>query len=261
MYLSKGDKVILIKSTLSNLPTYFLSLFPILASVAYRIEKLQQDFLWGGIGDEFKYHLVSQAKVWFPISEGGLGICNLRMFNRALLGKWLWRFGIKRDAWWRTVVDSEFGCLRGGRCSHVPTGAFGVGLWKNVRKGWETFSGYTTFEVGDGTRISFWHDLWVGNMPLKTAFPALFGIAVAKDFSVANDLKFLDGSNQWNMNFTREAHDWEVKVLASFFQMLHSGIVGRGGEDKLLWVPSKKGIFKAKTFFHSLTRTIGARFP
>jgi hypothetical protein len=39
-----------IKSTLSNLPTYFLSLFPIPASVANRIEKLRRDFLRGGIG-------------------------------------------------------------------------------------------------------------------------------------------------------------------------------------------------------------------
>jgi hypothetical protein len=72
MYLSKGGRVTLIKSTLSNLPTYLLSLFPIPASVANRIEKLQQDFLWRGIGEEFKYHLVSWAKVCFPISEGGL---------------------------------------------------------------------------------------------------------------------------------------------------------------------------------------------
>jgi hypothetical protein len=27
--------------------------------VGARIEKLQRDFLWGGISDEFKYHLVS----------------------------------------------------------------------------------------------------------------------------------------------------------------------------------------------------------
>jgi hypothetical protein len=43
----------LIKSTLANLPTYYLSLFPLPRSIAARIEKLQQDFLWGGIGEEF----------------------------------------------------------------------------------------------------------------------------------------------------------------------------------------------------------------
>jgi hypothetical protein len=74
MYLSKGGRIILIKSTLSNLPTYMLSLFLIPASVTNRIEKLYRDFLWGGLGDEFKFHLVKWSKVSSPISEGGLGI-------------------------------------------------------------------------------------------------------------------------------------------------------------------------------------------
>ena len=34
LYLAKGGGVTLIKSTLSNLPTYFLSLFPIPTAVA-----------------------------------------------------------------------------------------------------------------------------------------------------------------------------------------------------------------------------------
>ena len=40
LYLSKGSRVTLIKSTLSNLPTYFLSLFPISTAVDNRIKKL-----------------------------------------------------------------------------------------------------------------------------------------------------------------------------------------------------------------------------
>jgi hypothetical protein len=111
LHLSKGGRVTLIKSTLANLPMYFLSLFSLPASVGARIEKLQRDFLWGGIGDEFKYHLVSWSKVCNLISESGLGIRNLVKFNLALLGKWLWRYGIESEAWWRIVVDSKFGSL------------------------------------------------------------------------------------------------------------------------------------------------------
>ena len=44
VYLPLGGRVILIKSTLFNLPAYFMSLFPLLASAANRIEKLQHDF-------------------------------------------------------------------------------------------------------------------------------------------------------------------------------------------------------------------------
>ena len=45
LYLSNGDKVNLLKSTLSTLPTYYLSLFPIPVDIANHIEKFQQDFL------------------------------------------------------------------------------------------------------------------------------------------------------------------------------------------------------------------------
>jgi hypothetical protein len=70
MYLSKGGRIALIKSTLFNLPTYLLSLFPIPASVAKRIESIHCDFLWGGMGEEFKHHLVNWTKVCTPIRDG-----------------------------------------------------------------------------------------------------------------------------------------------------------------------------------------------
>jgi hypothetical protein len=84
--------ITLIKSTLSNVPTYYLSLFPIPVGVANRIEKLQWEFLWGGIGDKFKFHLVNRSKICTPISSSGLGVRNMLLFNRALLGKCLWQY-------------------------------------------------------------------------------------------------------------------------------------------------------------------------
>ena len=58
LYLSKGGKDTLIKSTFSNLPTYFSLFFLILMDVANYIEQLQRNFLWSGMGDEKKNHLV-----------------------------------------------------------------------------------------------------------------------------------------------------------------------------------------------------------
>jgi len=40
-------------STLSSLPTCFLLLFPRPVSVANRFEKLQKDFHWGSLGEDF----------------------------------------------------------------------------------------------------------------------------------------------------------------------------------------------------------------
>jgi hypothetical protein len=96
--LSKGGRATLIKSTLANVPTYYMSLFKIPVKVANRIEKLQRDFLWGGVGEDFKYHLVKWSKICSPLLAGGLGLRKLVDFNGTLLGKWLWRYGLEREA-------------------------------------------------------------------------------------------------------------------------------------------------------------------
>ena len=90
-----------------------------------------------------------------PYSHGGLGIKNLRKFNEALLGKWLWRFGTEREALWQKVVEAKYGSMDGGWMSKVPTGPYGVGLWKFIRASWETFCKLLKFEVGDGSMIRF----------------------------------------------------------------------------------------------------------
>jgi hypothetical protein len=81
LYLSKGGKLTLLKSTLSNLPTYFLSLVHLPAGVAARLERIQRNFLWGGMGDSHSAHLVQWAKMCKPIKSDGLGVKSLRRFN------------------------------------------------------------------------------------------------------------------------------------------------------------------------------------
>jgi hypothetical protein len=113
LYLSKGGRLTLIKSTLSNLSTYYLSFFPIPVGVANRLEKLRRDFLLGGIGDEFKFQLVKWSKMCTPLISGGLGVKNLIQFNRVLLSKWLLRYAMEKEALWRTVVDIKYDNMRG----------------------------------------------------------------------------------------------------------------------------------------------------
>jgi len=77
------------------------------------LEKLQ-NFLWRGIGDKFKFHLVNWSKIRSPIISGGLGVKSLIQFNRALLGKLLWRFATEMNALWRKVVGIKYDSMRGG---------------------------------------------------------------------------------------------------------------------------------------------------
>ena len=47
-----------------------MSLFSLPALVEKRLGKLQRDFLWGGMGEEFVFHLVNWDKICSPLGVG-----------------------------------------------------------------------------------------------------------------------------------------------------------------------------------------------
>ena len=66
-YISKGERVTLIKSTLAILPLYQMSLVRMPVSVTKRLEKMQRSFLRGGGALEKKPHLIKWdvvKKIW-----------------------------------------------------------------------------------------------------------------------------------------------------------------------------------------------------
>ena len=72
LYLSKGGRLTLLKSTLSSLPTYYLSLFTIPLHVTNKIENLQRDFLWGGFEGTFsgvEQGVCTYGEWWFGSKE------------------------------------------------------------------------------------------------------------------------------------------------------------------------------------------------
>ena len=85
-----------------------------------------------------------------------LGVRWLVLFNRALLGKWMWRFARERDKLWRRVVAAtKYGIGRGDWCSRTVIGSHGQGLWKGIWLGRDEFWKRTQFKVRNGARVRF----------------------------------------------------------------------------------------------------------
>lgn len=99
----------LIKSTLSNLPTYYLSMLKAPTKVVKIIEKMQRDFLWVP-GDSKNDHLIKWEIVCRLIAKGGgLGLGNLGIRNDALLTKWLWGFPHEEGSLWHSGIFAKYG--------------------------------------------------------------------------------------------------------------------------------------------------------
>ena len=133
-YISKGGRLTLIRSTLSSLPIYFLSLFRMPKIVRSRLKKIQRDFLWGGGNLERKPHLVNWNTVCQEKRRGGLGVRGLSRMNQSLLCKWCWRFANERDSFWRQVISTKFGVEAGGWITRDIRGGYGTSLWKDISK-------------------------------------------------------------------------------------------------------------------------------
>ena len=172
-YISKGGRVTLFRSTLSNLPIYFMSLFQISSMVCKRLEKNSEV--------NRKPHLVKWATLYTDKKVGGLGVRGLYKLNKALLGKWNWCFTKKRDFVWRETIRRKFGGMQGGWFSGESRDNFGTGWWKEIRKDWEVILNNLKFVIGDASRVSFWKDIWCGEEALCMAYPTLFSLAVQKE--------------------------------------------------------------------------------
>uniref|UniRef100_A0A2N9HYE7 Reverse transcriptase zinc-binding domain-containing protein n=1 Tax=Fagus sylvatica TaxID=28930 RepID=A0A2N9HYE7_FAGSY len=143
------------------------------------------------------------------------------------------------------VVCGEVGAL-------TVTQAYGVSLWKFIRAGWNTFSNYISYMVGDGSRIKFWHAPWCGDQPLKMSFPELYSLARNPEATVANTMQIQGSSIHWDVVFIKAVKDWELEVVVSFLDLLYSCSITWGGLDSFHWTLSRSRKFDVKSFYKEL---------
>ena len=171
-------------------------------------------------------------------------------FNSASLAKWLWCYGLENDALWRRVIGAKYGNGWGGWCTKSMSGTYAICLWKFIRSGWWNFSKFIRYEVGDGTRVKFWDNVWRRDCPLKEAFLDLYNISRTRDASVSEVIQFRCLVN-----------DQESQSLDSFMVLIYSTKVRGVGSDNLCWKPASNQGFKVSGYYHSISPATSISFP
>ena len=197
------------------------------------------------------------------ITQGGLGIRDLISFNKALLGKWLWRFRVEESNFCRRVMSAKYGVKDRGWSTRPVCGSHGCNLWKGIMANWDSFQKYIVFEVGNGNKVQFWYDKWCGDYALKDRFPLLF--ECSRDREAFIDFVYSRSSGvetrEWHLRFVRNFNDWEVDVVASLFNLIHSKSPVHESNDEIKWSLKKNGIFDIGSFYHAIQGKVSRGFP
>jgi hypothetical protein len=92
-FLTYPGRELLVKSVLSTMPTYFLTVFKMPKWGLCKIDRFRRSFLWKEEDPEHVkggHCLVNWQACTRPKNMGGLGIKDLDKFSRALRLRWLW---------------------------------------------------------------------------------------------------------------------------------------------------------------------------
>lgn len=247
-FLSRGGRVMLVQSVLSNLPTYYMSVFKLPGQVADLLEKLMRNFLWDAQEDGKARSLVAWKTVQEPKERGGLGLGNLRKRNVALLGKWLWRFPLERRALWARIITSKYGLQPNGWDAKVVSRGSLRNPWKFISQGYGAFSANISFTVGEGSRVRFWQDHWLQDGPLQVSNPRIFSLTSKPDAWVSEVIRRNEAGLEWDFRFRRPLSDWEAEELGHIIQAVQGYPYRLLTSDSRVWNGSKES-FSCKSFF------------
>jgi hypothetical protein len=125
-----------------------------------------------------KWDFICQKKEY-----GGLGIENMRDFNLCLLSSWINKYHLDDNKIWKMIIDHKYdlspSILHANHTHYSP-------FWKGVM--WAASSakvGYN-WNIGNGTKVLFWEDIWLGNCSLDILFWDLYVIVNEQKCSVAD---------------------------------------------------------------------------
>ncbi|KAL4205461.1 hypothetical protein AMTRI_Chr01g114710 [Amborella trichopoda] len=246
-YLSFGGMVTLLKSCLLNLTVYQMSLINMSASVARKLEKMIRDFLWGSNSDGRTFHLLRWDRVCTSKKEG------------ALLYKWWWRNLKLKNHLWFKVLLAEYGIdifqmwLGNGHGREVSQ------VWKAIYRCKPIVSGYSRWNIRCGSQVFLWHHKWVGEFPLKVAFPDLFGLATQPNLTIRDAIERRGTQYSWNisLSYGRLSNHF-LSQCCALIEILETIYVAGDAEDEIIWEIASDRMFSVKSchnlLFHDMLR-------
>jgi hypothetical protein len=173
---------------------------------------------------------------------GGLGIPNLRDLNICLLGAWVMRYQADEGKLWKQLIDFKYKTDNPNvfyTKDHSASQFFKGFMWAAT-----SAKMVFRWKVGNGRKIKFWEDNWLGTSSLAIQFWDVYVIAIEKTSTIK---EIWDGENLM-CTFRRSVDDRLERMWLEIVQ-LASTITFSDVEDSMIWQFSSNGIYSSQSLY------------
>jgi hypothetical protein len=204
--LSYGGKMILTESCLSSVPNYVMGVFHLKGEAHHKMETARSNFFWHGPRQKKKYHMMRWEVLATPKPIGGLSFTDTRIMNQCLLSKWIFRL----------ESGDKSPCCKLLRAKYLGEKGFYSSSSEGVYQFWAALHEIKhccarglIYIVGDGKKVRFWLDMWLGQCPLSVVYSNIFQICNEHNSTIYEVFR----NNEINLTFkisfgTVEVEEW-----------------------------------------------------
>ncbi|XP_026438870.1 uncharacterized protein LOC113337403 [Papaver somniferum] len=255
-FFTKAGRLLLIKTTLSSLPIYYMSIFQMPVMVEQKLNQIIRRFPWGATTERKRINWVAWERACRPKNLGGLVIRNLKLTNKALMDKWSWRFAKEKKQLWRRIIQEKMQTQSKALWVKDSNKSQGRGMWKNIQKQKQIVEQLPITQINKGDTIMFWWDCWTGTQSLKLQYPNIYNLSTSKNGTV----KDMIHNNAWNLKLRRNLTQQEIPEMLALFAFLGTPPTLNDEEEDDL-VCTATGGFNAKICYNWMMEQIPSTHP
>lgn len=171
------------KAMISALPIFSMCCIRVPFTILDHFGKSGRGFIWyGNKINKQRNCLVKWDTVCLPKKAGGLGVLDLRMQNRALMTKFLYKFFNRLDIPWVELIWDVY--YRDGIVPSFPT-KVGSFWWRDCCAILQNFKSMTVCNPKAGGTVKLWQDRWHDDS-MQNMFPQLYSYAKNTECIIAS---------------------------------------------------------------------------
>ena len=248
--LSQAGRTTMIKSVIQAIPQYAMSTHKLPTGFNRNLDALVRRFWWTAEMEKKHYlSLLNWDSLCKPLHQGGLGFRKFEDVNRALLARIGWKLASNPEGHFASILKAKYfpNCnfLNSQQVSSPSPS------WRDIQSSRNLILNHSTFMVGDGSSISILEDKWGQFSGSLTPKPP----------------RFIENQHV-NFLFNSQSRTWDRGKINTIFEeesarkIFSTKIRPHPYKDKLVWTPTKQGIFSVKSAYKVIaTQQTGTQDP